>query len=379
MCPTAFFAANDEEIVIINGFGNERIVNPRLALLRIDEFCHRRARIDGIERYFVLMAITFCHHQAVGGLAIDDFGDIIIGIHRHIHRFQRAIFHIIAHHTHLRVLATGFGILIIVSSGIKAIFLDRIACSVIHLHRIHRHARFIPSYKRKCQIVGSPGKRIEQSKFFLIHPIGNTIDYFIHFAVFGHRHHASVIEFFDIDVVLMHKSHHTSIGRECGYLFTTLIAELGHLIMTNFIHIVVGSKRVAIYRLHIGIEQYFALIFRHHKSAEVLHIAVACSRCIKHHALASCLKVYLQHLRAAAKCVITHTVGRGGYRAYSFLSLPQHGIAKCECLGICHQRHRHHQHQQRHFSHQFHCCYYHELSIFFRYTTFAVPSRKLAE
>ena len=311
------------------------------------------------------MAIEFGHHQAVGCLAIDDFWYVIIVNHRHIHGFERAIFHIIAQHAHLGVIAACLGILIIVSSGIKAIFLDRIACTVIHLHRVHRHVRFVPTHKREREVVGRPRKRAEQTEFFLIHPIGYSIDYFVHLAVLGHRHHAAIIKFLDIDVILIHKSHHTAVGRECGYLLLTFVAELGHLVVANFIHIVVGSERIAIYHLLIGIEQYFALIFRHLKSAKVLHIAVAGCSGIKHHALASCLKVYLQHLRAAAKCVITHTVGRGGYRAYSFLSLPQHGIAKRECLGICHQRHRHHQHQQRHFSHQFHCCYYHELSIFF--------------
>ena len=279
------------------------------------------------------MAIKLSHHQSFRRFAIYNLSNIIVLGHWYIHRLYGAVLNVVAQHAHHRIVAPSLWILIFVHARIEFVLLDWVARSVIHLQWICLHVRFIPTDKRQRKVVRRPCHTIEQIKLFLINPVGHTVYHIILFSVGSHRHLCTIIKFLDIYIVVVHKGNHASIGRESGNFFSAGFAQLGEFIMTDFINIIIGSKRMTIDCFVIGVKQYFAFVGRHLETAPLRYVAIACRRRIENHLLITRLKRHFHHLIAAAQLIIAFAINRRQNCANAFLTLPQHCIAQGEFLG----------------------------------------------
>ena len=323
-------------------------VNPRFRLLFVYELRHCRARVHCKYLQMILVAVERCHHQSVRCRGILDSRNISISINGQLHRLQCAVVHIIAHHTHRGVFLSCNGIFILKPPRIQCILSLLVACSLIDVKPIHRHFALVPTKERECEAVGRPCKSIQQSEFFLIHPVGHAVDYLVALAIGSHRHHCAIFHLPDIHVVVLHKCHHSCIGRHCSYLLASRFAQLCQLVVANLIHIVVSLEGVAINLLLVCPEQYPHLIVRHFKAFPIVHLAVAGCRRIKHHCHIFAGAVATLHYAAAivAEFVVIITIIGGNHLSHpSGNALAEHKVLHSQSLSTkCRRK----QHQCRH-------------------------------
>ena len=122
---------------------------------------------------------------------------------------------------------------------------------------------FIKADKRQCVAAWRPFQRVENAKFLLVNPVGNSVDNLVFLAVGGHSGDRAVGKVFDIHIVILHECHFLVVGAERSNLFPTLVGEFGDALALYVVHIVVGNVGIAINHLGVGVQENLCFVVAH--------------------------------------------------------------------------------------------------------------------
>ena len=184
------------------------------------------ARIDCIETELILMTVHSVHYDAVGIDCRLDARHIAVGINGHIEAKSLAALYVIAPCCYNTVVLTCLRILVRVESWIVGILRMFGTHTLVHLQRIGLYLRLVVAYPAEHGAVGVECKSAVESKFLLVNPIGNTIDYFIELSVLSHLYLGVIVkQLYKEDVALAHECHLLTVCRPCGHLLRTAVRE----------------------------------------------------------------------------------------------------------------------------------------------------------
>ena len=177
------------------------------------------------------MAIESAHSQSIVYRCKLNTRDVALLVNGERHGAYYLLIHIVDMQRYGRIFLSGLGVFVGVLSRVKAIPIDR--------HAISRHLRLIEANECQIATILAPCEQFRAIEFLLVDPIGSPVDYFIALAIGCYLHLAVVVELANEDVIISHKSDHTSIRAEGGD--HQLAGAEGLKLLTT--HVVVISRR----------------------------------------------------------------------------------------------------------------------------------------
>ena len=139
--------------------------------------------IDRIKIQTVLVTIEGKHHQFILLPRELNARDVTVSIERHLHRASHTALDVISQHRHLGILLTSLRVLILITAGIKRIFIHRRVRTSIPRERERLHVRFVKANPSQHLAVSRKVESTIERKFLFIHPVWFAVDDFVTFTI----------------------------------------------------------------------------------------------------------------------------------------------------------------------------------------------------
>ena len=162
--------------------------------------------------------------------------------------------------------------------------LFRIKRFAVVLQAVRAHIALVGRYVRKLGTLIVPRHQVGYGKFLLVHPIGGAVDDFIFRSARGYGHFASVVQFFEVQIVIPHKGDHPSVGAEHRFPhFTLCITQRRDALRSGIVHKQIRIEGTAVDALQMGVEQYFLARRCHRVAFDPLYLVAPASAVQIHH------------------------------------------------------------------------------------------------
>ena len=236
----------------------------------------RAARVRHVDVHSVLSAVERDDGEAcrVGGEV--DAGHVGVRVEGQFECACDAVFDVEGHDADAAVHLSRHGIFVAIGAGIVvAVFVDGLV-AFIHRHGVERHAAFVVAHPRQHFAVGGEVKGACGGELLLVHPVGQTVDEFVEFAVFGDAAlSVAVEEFHDKEVALSYKRHHRAVGREDGLLLRSAIGERLVGVVLCVIYIIYGREGTAVDGFALRHEQNLSAVGGERESLDLFQSRLA--------------------------------------------------------------------------------------------------------
>ncbi|CCY93473.1 uncharacterized protein BN461_00916 [Bacteroides sp. CAG:1076] len=178
-----------------------------------------------------------------------DARDISVGIQRQIHLAGNVTLDVVRVYGNLRVDFSCLRVLIFVHSRISGILALFGRHTLVPREAVHRHLTLVEADIRNHLAVGTEVERTVERKLFLVHPVGNTVQHLIIFAILGDLRFTVAKQQLDQkNIVVADESHLKSVGREKRHLLRSVFRKRFHLVVSYIKDVIFGSKRMAVDR-----------------------------------------------------------------------------------------------------------------------------------
>ena len=233
-----------------------------------------------------------CHDCQFGGIFCEtDAGDIPICIQRELHCTCHVWFDIVGTYFNFGIRISCFRVFIGIFARIifQGIDVGRLSCK--YRERVGGNFRLIETDKSNHGIVRTEFQCAVKSKLFFIYPVGNTVQHFIAFAVFGYLAFAVAVEqFHEENVVVTNKGHLISVGRENRNLLRTAVWQLFYYIVYLAVQISLQTIYIVYCRIGtavdwscFGCDKQFATVRRKTVTVELLERTFAGGSGVEQH------------------------------------------------------------------------------------------------
>ena len=179
------------------------------------------------QKQFHLVLKTAHTHQSknLGVLSPLDAGHILVVLTADIEFEGLLGFEVIDEDIYHAVVLTSLGVFVSVILWIEF---------APHLHGVLFYLALVETIEGDALAVGRPVKAFGDGKFLFIHPVGGTVDDFVHFAIEGNLRFLEGVEGHIVKVIVADIGHHLAVGREGGEallarLRDALDASVGHI------------------------------------------------------------------------------------------------------------------------------------------------------
>ena len=191
-------------------------------------------RIHIIHIENILLTVQRHDSQLVGIGSKGNSRNIIITFHRHFQFFDIFCRYAVRVNRYFRILLACFRIFEIIISRIQSV--------TPHLHGIFRHFAFVETHISQIFTVGRPGHQVSHSEFFFIYPIGNAVQYFVQFTVFGNLYFRIIVKLTNPYIIIHDISTHASVRRiSRNHL---LVLRIGNRLYIVTAHVIIVHHRL---------------------------------------------------------------------------------------------------------------------------------------
>ena len=286
---TAAFADKAEVFGVENNIVEYAFVDIGITFVTQSQFADRTARIAEVQVKTVLVTVQ-CHDgQFVRVLCEADAGNVSIFVQWNLHLTGYFRLDVESVYAYFRVSFACLGIFVGVFTRIFFESTDVRSLSGKEGERVGGYLAFIEADKSQHFAVGTELQCTVEGKLLFINPVGDTVQYFVAFAVLCHLAFAvAEVTFHEEDVVVAHKGYHTSVRREYGYLLRSSVRKTFYNVVDftvdvafQTVQIVYGCVRTAIYGSRFCSNEQHTSVWREAVTVECLERTLTCSCCVK--------------------------------------------------------------------------------------------------
>ena len=186
-----------------------------LRLVFYHQLTHGGEGVGEIDAQHILMAVEGDHSHFGGIVGSHNTRHIAVVVYRHLQLSRLMRLDIVAHYAHLGIIGTCNRVFISVEAGIVGILILGRDESFIPLEGELSHLALVITHPAQLSAVSGEDHATVGSKLLFVDPVGDAIDNLIKFSILGHLTLSIVVEqFYQVDIILSHESHHLSVGRE---------------------------------------------------------------------------------------------------------------------------------------------------------------------
>ena len=188
-------------------------------------------RIGGKDAQAVLMAVQREHQHFRRVVRRHDAGNIAVGIKGQLDGARLVALDVETQHAELRVLFACLRIFVGVEAGIGSKLLALRLHTAKHRHAVFLDLALVIAHPDNLFRVGREDHSTVVRELLFAHPVGQSVDDLVAFAILRHLTLGIIVEqFHEEDVIVTHKGYLGAIGREEGCLLRATIGKRFQLV-----------------------------------------------------------------------------------------------------------------------------------------------------